>query len=540
MSIKIKDKKDIISEIQRDIVTDYGTGIATYENSPAYDIFITPLSEIVSDTNIVSDFISRSRSLNELERVIRDANYQDKLRFALNYTFAEVQTFISITLDNLVSNWNEVRKVAQKSKGLIRLYFLNNTDVTIPSDLIFENKDGIQFRTTNSFTSFSLAYDDIEGLYYLESAIEATIAGQSGNVEAGSIIKIISGSSGLQKVNNLERTKFGTELETDLQLIDRVRTSWKSRNTTVLSGFIRKLFSYPGVIDVAVVMYGNDLLLRNEKNAVDVYILAEERIQYKEDIFNTVSARYAWERLDDELDYELYPTNYDANDDSYFKLLSQPVIDISSLAYALSPSGSYTNINSSDYEFVEDVSSVFSKSVRGHDYIKVSNSVLPDSSWLKVSYSYDRLYKDIQELFSTYSTAIIGADLLFKKASNIEVNINVIPKIFSGYNVQDVQDKIVSDLLIFFSGGIDSNGIERLQFKLGQKIDLSDIADVIIDVSEVDSIDLDSLLVTVDGVTVTQSYIPKLNQYLTLGDVVFSVRQNGNITPISSSNSVAS
>jgi len=534
MAIKLRSKKEIIENIQTSIRTDSGDGIATYENSSAYDIFINPSAELVIDSDVVADFISRSRSLNELERVIRDAQYQDRLRYALNYTFQEVQQYISSTLDNLVSNWNEERRTAQKAKGFIKLYFRTNSPVTLSSGLIFKTDNNVSFQTTNSFTAFTPFYDSIEGLYYVECSIEAVLSGQSGNVEAGSIINIVSSTSNLQKVVNLERTKFGKEIETDLQLIDRVRNSWKSRNTTVLSGFVRKLFNYPGVIDLSIVMAGDSEQKRNEKNAVDIYIISEENPQLKEDTFNSVSARYAWERIDDEINYEIYPTNYDSTSTSSFKLLSQPVMSISEVSYSTSPSGSYSIITSPNYEYVADTTSGFAQSVKGHDYIRINNSALPNNTWVKVSYSYDRLFKDLQSLFLSYNNAIIGADLLFKKATSIDVNISAVVKLFSGFNTGDVQSVISSDLNIFFSGGIDSNGIERLPFKLGQKVDKSDILNVIIDVEGVDSVDIDSFTITINDEEVLQTYTPKINEYLSFGTITFLSLSGGSVTPIKS------
>lgn len=532
MAIKIRSTTDIIKNIQTDIRTDSGEGIATYENSSAYDIFIKPSAELVADTDIVADFISRSRSLNELERVIRDASYQDRLRYALNYTFQGVREFISSTLDNLVSNWNESRRTAQKSKGYLRLYFKTNSNVTIPVGLLFETENGISFQNTNSFNSFTPFYDSIEGLYYIDTAIESVLTGQSGNVEAGSIIKIVSSVSDLQKIVNLERTKFGKERETDLQLINRVRESWKSRNTTVLSGFVRKLYNYPGIVDLSVVMAGDEEQVRNEKNAVDIYILSESKSQLKEDIFNSVSSRYAWERIDDEINYEIYPTSYDGTSTTSFKLLSQPIISIIDVSYSNAPDGVYTLISNSSYELFNDTSSVYSQSVRGHDYIKIQNSELPNNTWVKINYTYDRLFKDLQSLFLSYNNAIIGADLLFKRAKEISVDISVGFKLFSGYSENDVQTKVSSDLNIFFIGGIDSNGIERLPFKLGQKVDKSDILNVIIDVEGIDSVDIETYTITINGTEVLQSYTPKLNEYLGLGDIVYTQNLGGKVTPI--------
>lgn len=530
--IKIKTKEEIVEKIRTDIRTDYGDGIATYENSSAYDIFINPSAELTADTDIKADFISRSRSLDELERVVRDARYQNRLAFALDYTFEQVQQYVSVTIDNLVSNWNEVRKPAQRSRGIIRIYFTNADPVTLASNLIFETRQGIQFRTTNSFNSFTPAYDSIEGLYFVESSIEAVIAGQAANVEAGTIIIMSSNISGVQKIVNRERTQFGQERETDLQLIDRVRQSWKSRNTSVIGGFIRKIINYPGVIDLSVVLPSDSDQVRNEKNAVDVYILAQSRPQIKEDIFNSVSAKYAWERLDDELNFEIYPVPFNTDDSTSFKFLSQPILNVTSISYSNLPDGSYIQLNSSEYEVVKDVTSTFAQSIRGHDRVEVQNTAFDEGSWIKIIYMYDILFRDLQALFLNYNTSVIGANILFKRAVEKNIDIEIILKLFVGYNQTAVQDKIISDLNIFFAGGIDSNGIERIGYKLGQKIDKSDVLAIILAVEGVDFVDLDTYKLRIDGEEFGQTTTPKLNEYFRLGNVTFSVKQSGTVTPI--------
>ena len=76
-------------------------------------------------------------------------------------------------------------------------------------------------------------------MYYIDSAIQSVNTGSINNVEVGAI-NIIS-YNGIQSAVNLERTKFGTDQETDLELIDRARTAWKSREISVFSGIFTKV-----------------------------------------------------------------------------------------------------------------------------------------------------------------------------------------------------------------------------------------------------------------------------------------------------------
>lgn len=531
--IKVKSQEEIIKEIISDIKTNSTDGIATYVHSPAYDIFVEPLSRQEADSEVLADFISRSRSLDEMEEIVNTPDYINNLAFAIGLSYNDTKTLISTTLNNLVSNWNETRKTAQKSKGIIRLYFNSNSNVTLNAGLTFETEDGKQFITTNSFNNFVPYYDSLEGLYYVDSAIESVIAGAMYNVIVGTII--VNNNNGIQKVVNLKETKFGRDLETDIELIQRVRESWKSREVSTLSGLVRKVKSFPGVYDCSVVMPFDSLQVRNEKNAVDIYILGEEQYQPKIDNFNIVSAKYAYDIIDDELNYEVYPIPYDSTGYTYFKLLNQPLITVNSVQYSSTPSGTFSDIPDDSYEIITDTSGVFKKSVRGNDVVKVLNSAITATGWVKVNYVYDSIYENLQNLIMNYENSIIGADILFKKAQEQNVDISVLVSIFEGsLSLSEIQQTIVDDLTIFFGGGTDSNGIIRTQFKLGQKLDKSDIADVILSVQGVDFVDLDSFSVKIDDVEMGTTYKPDITKYLNLNTVTFLVKTVGTIEPITS------
>ncbi len=532
MGIKIKSKGELLGEILQDISIDSSTGIALYENSSAYDFVILPLLDQVKDSYILADFISRSRSLTELEDVVRDANYQDALRFALNLTFPDVQALISTTIDNLASTWNESRKQPDFSRGYIALYFTSAGAVTLDAGLTVGTQSGIKFDTLNSFNGLTPVFDQVQGLYYVESAIKAQIAGSSSNVEAGNINVLYGNAQNLVSVVNKTRTMFGVELENDLQFIQRLQTIWQSKRTNVLPGFINSLINYPGVQDVSVIMPGDPLQVRNDKNAVDVYLIAEEKIQLQDDIFNSVSARYAWERIDDELSYEIYPTPYTAGE-APFKLSSQPILGVSAVSYASSVNGSFSDID--NYAINQDTTGVFAYSVRGFDHIVIAPAAIPNNVWVKVSYTYDRLYKDLQALYKKYDTAIIGADILFKKATQRSVLVTVEIVLTSEFQpfLATVQNTIISDFVIFFNGGVDSNNVTRDLYRLGDKLDKSDLVNLITSVQGVDRINLNTFSVKIDGVEMNQTFTPGLTEYLRSDTVTFLASSTkSNIQPI--------
>jgi len=527
MGIKIKSVDEIKTDIRTDINTDADIGVALYENSVGSDVFVTPLANQIYDTNIFQDFSSRCKSLTQLEQIVKDVRYKEILRYVLNLTYDEVLALISSAIDNLISNYNETRKPASKSRGYVRLYLNSANPITLSAGFSVETLNGIKFLTTNSFTAFVPSYDSTRGLYYIDSAVESVLTGLLTNVEPNTIVKLSSGIGTIVAVNNLYRTRFGRGQETDLEVIARVRNILASRNQSVFNGILSTILYYPGVVDAKIVFPGDDEMVRNEKNAVDIYILGDEKIETKSDIFNIFSGQYMYERIDNELDYEIASIVTEA-ESSKFKCLSQPVIALEAVEYANVYTGVYSDISGT---LNKDLTGVFANSYKAHDYVSVPNELLSTSGFIKLTYSYDRLYLDLQNIVRNYNYYIIGADILFKKAIEKQVDISVIFYPLTGYNEDDIKATIISDLGIFFEGGIDSNGVDRTFMGLGDGIDLSDVENVILDVEGVDYIDLASFKLYVDDVEVSATrYIPLLSEYLRFNNISFEsigTQENG-------------
>lgn len=526
METIVKSKDVILQEILDDIKTDSYSGVAYYENSVPYDIFINPLTGQTFDTNILADFVKRCISFSELQNISLNPSYKDLLRYALNLTYDEVTQLISLAIDNLALNYGGARKNAVNSVGYIRIYFNKSTAINVSQAILFSTEDGVQFQTKNYFNNFTPYYDSGEALYYVDAYIEAIIAGKSGNVEAGRIIKINTTFPNIAKAVNRERTKFGKDAETDLEFTDRMLSTLRSRDSNVLGGIIENVLTYPNILDVSLVLPNDIDQNRYQKNAVDVYIISDERLQIKEDTFNINSARYAWERIGNEIDFEIAPLSIDSN--VYFKCLSQPVAYINSVSACDTPDGTYTTISG---DLVKDYTGAFATSSKGNDYVSIPESFLSGYNYVKINYNYDRTFIDLQNYIRNYKNYIVGGDILFKKGTEKLITISVAFKTLQGYDTDTVQNIIISDLTIFFEGGIDSNGINRLMFKLGQSFDLSDVQRIILDTEGVDYIDLDSFKVYIDGAEITSdTYTPSFSQYIRVGNVSFT--SLGNYTTI--------
>lgn len=535
MSIPIKSRDSIESQLLQDIVLTQPKGASFEKGSAAYDIFIRPLSGQLTDLNIIIDYVSRQRSLDELEKVVKDANYQQRLREALNYTLTELKAQIKRDINNLVGNWNIIRTPAKASRGYIRLYSESPSALTFNAgQQVGTIDDSATFVTLNGFSNVVPNYSAEVGLYYVDCPIECTLVGSAGNQTVGRIRRLKSSISGITSCNNLEKTLFGSDEESDIALISRARTSWRSRNNNVLGGLLDTVNNYPGVIDTSVIFYGNELMKRNARGAVDVYLIAENKIQTAEVVANSVSARYVYEVLNDETTFEVYPPPFSSDNLLRFKLPSQPVLEISNVAYKTTVGGSYTNINNANYQLIKDSTGVFAYSVQGNDTLEIVGNIIPDNSFVKITYTYNRLLRDLQALVDVNLSRIPGADILFKLGTELAVEVIATPYVFANYVPAEVYQVMSSDLNIFFEGGTDSNGIERPGFKLGETLDKSDLLGVLLDVEGVDRISLDNFIVRVNQQTISDQYVPLISEYLRLGSTSFNPPPIKVVIPITS------
>lgn len=524
--IPVKTTEQSERDILTSIVTQKPENASFEKNSAAYDIFIRPLSDQVTDLTIIIDYVSRIMSLDELERIVRDAAYQQRLREALNYTVDEMNLQIKNDIDNLVSNWNITRLPATKARGYVYFYVATSSAISFPANQSLGTVDNtVDFVTLNAFVDALPSFDASLGQYFLSCPVEAVTAGSIGNQIPGRIRSVKTSITGVTGCYNPIATLFGEDEETNIKLISRARKSWTSRRDNVFSGVIDIVLSFPGVLDASVVFFEDALMERKARGAVDVYLITSTKIQTAEVVIDSVAARYIYEVINDQTTFEVYPTSFNPSDSLVFKLPSQPVISISSVSYKTSPSGGYSTLSTNNYSLIKDTSGVFKGSVKGNDVIQITGGIIPDNSFIKVDYSYNRILKELQALVVSPIRHLPGVDILFKLGIQKTVNIVITPVIFADYNIEDVKTTIVNDLTKFFSGGIDSNNIERLAFKLGQPLDRTDIINVILDVEGVDRLinisDTRYFSISIDGIEIADQYSLAVNNYLRIGVVTF-------------------
>ncbi|NLW92363.1 MAG: baseplate J/gp47 family protein [Syntrophomonadaceae bacterium] len=134
--------------------------------------------------------------------------------------FAE--TTAGIYLDYRAHEHGLTRNAATAAAGQVTI--TGTAGVVVPTGSLFATNGGIQFKTTSEAT--------IGGGGTITAAIEAVVAGISGNVPSSTIILIPVSITGVTAVTNASGTTGGTDEETDAALLERLLEAVQSPTTS--------------------------------------------------------------------------------------------------------------------------------------------------------------------------------------------------------------------------------------------------------------------------------------------------------------------
>lgn len=155
-----------------------------------------------------------------------------------------------VNLDYVVANRGMQREAAAKGVGMAR--FGVDAGITVAAGTIIATKDGIEFVTTDEG-------QDADGDGIVEVAIEASIAGTSGNVLANTIVEIVTPAVGVNSVTNPLGTLYGREAENDADLRQRFANTFSVGSSTVDGLRTKLLNEVPGVRAALVFENKNDV-----------------------------------------------------------------------------------------------------------------------------------------------------------------------------------------------------------------------------------------------------------------------------------------
>ena len=420
--------------------------------TPQVDLISCLVSEFGRTAAIV-EYVRQIGNLVGLERGLSSA-HKTVLAEALDLTESQVDTLFS----NDLRNWAEVIPLAKidarKAKGPVSFRFLSAAAATIAIGTTLKSIGlNTEFVTIEDVDSYTPYLDDVTGAYNVKVMCEASVAGNDGNLVAGTRFVTSANIAGLTSMALLYDVTNGRDEETDSAFVTRIRASRQTKGVGSKSWLRSIVLADARVYDVKV--YGlYDTGKFNRAYGADAWVFAEET-------------------LSDLTEKVVTP--------SHHVFRQQPLVDEDAV------SGEGTTVGVVQYC---EADSGLSQSVMGFDYAYA----LPGIPMNTVSYTVDGTIRDLQNQVEDPDNWLFGGRslLLVKKISPIWIDTSFTYFLVGGYSREDVEGRISANLLKFFSGGTTSDGEVYTRKLIEVSIDKSDVLNVILDTSGVDRVDVSS------------------------------------------------
>lgn len=227
---------DNLTEFLEDKLKEFNPDLAVGEGTAIRDLFIKPFSTVLQP---IADEILSIRS---------------------NLSLADAEDLPETDLDRLAANYFVTRKTGSKATGTVRLYFSQPVDEFVPQGTVFIAANGVRFlsRADTTITSSGLRLNTFGDLFFQDIAVEAELAGVSGNIAANLITDLLSGSDKVVDVANPAEFSGGTDVETNAELMTRLAIAITFRNLINKPGAkLILLENFERLLDVFVVGFGD-------------------------------------------------------------------------------------------------------------------------------------------------------------------------------------------------------------------------------------------------------------------------------------------
>jgi len=502
-----------------DSILDLRSDVRLVAGDTEYDVVVDAPSNEFYRYEVLLELEDRTRNLTKFISVINDTAFKTSLASILGfkqdgtpYSIDDVDDLLSARLDAYVSDWGITRNSGTASSGNVTVFLTDAAPVSWNNGTEFISKSGLSYYPTSSVSDVVPTFNSSLGLYYVKIPIQAGSTGYSTNAVAGSITTVTPKPTNFSYCSNQQAINGGTDIESDLDLINRAQDVWTQRVNGSKAAFER--------IAEAESYVDDSIALDEDIDDESVYIGSVC------DVFTQFSSNDT--ELIEETMY--WPGEANNADEEQFDFIpkNQPMISTITptiFIYTLGgteeqvvPDGTNTVVS-----IVQDTNT-FSGSPKANDKIRIKMA-LNTSSYqrkLKVLYNYDRNPYKLQSVFDDTEEKMIGPSVLVRKAADIPIRVIVEIQTAFGYAASDVQENVSENISTYFNGGTTTFGRQYARKQIGEDITHSDIAEIILRTDGVISYDRDTFFVvnTVTGDLSDPSTILS-NQYASLYDVLF-------------------
>ncbi len=387
MAIAVKTQAQYLAEIEALILGADGTIDTRVGVIPT--VFMNPLSVIAAEMNT---------SLINLSTILSLANWAQM-------TDSELEAF--------ASNYFVVRNPGGVGSGYV--FFQTKTrpvmDITIYAGYpvgTTANSQGqsvifmVTTTTVMSAVSIDTYYNAVDQVYEIQVPVKALQAGSAASVPAGAINTMLRNLVGIDTVTNKTAISLVADQETNAELAQSVQLTQAGVEIDVPSGLKYSILSQPSITDVDLVYKKNPLLIRENTDvgAVDAYILDTQPQQVVE-VFR-------------------FSGDYILRQQPALTLVS--VVDVSSVD------------RTANFTFTKDTG-IYEDSIRASDKIVYGSGI--DNligTLFTVTYTIEEVVGTLQTAYEQDDSDVLGRDLLFRKAYELDMVINGTATIQAGFD----------------------------------------------------------------------------------------------------------
>lgn len=378
--VVIKQKQPLIDLSEGTLARDIGV-----------EAFATELSNLYTDLDDTKDILFLANAA--------DISTTDMDALAANYELTRlpaIQAIGSVVFGALSLPVGTITIGAGDGTGGITILTQPDTDGT-----------QVSFVTTETvYLTPTTPINSLTGLYEVTAAIRAVTAGVIGNVGADTITQLSGAISGIDSVTNPIATTNGADIEDNTDLAARIILKFSGIVLGSKNAYNTLVRAISGVTDSLVVDPTSADTLRGA-GSIDIYLIGSTATSASQSVVRAAET-------------EVILTN-------------QPVTSISAITGTAGGIATVFRENI-DYVFIPDTTTVEAASINAVDKIVWTGVIVPDlGTTYIITYLYNKLIADVQDVVDLDENHVLGADVLIKQATEVLVDIAVSVSLLPGY-----------------------------------------------------------------------------------------------------------
>jgi hypothetical protein len=374
---------------------------------PVFDIFIRPQAAQLRATELLFDDLSR--------------------RYSLDYVLSQNAGVLVL----YGANHGLRKSPGRAARGNVVFFMFaaigSGEVVVIPAGTVVTTTDpSIAFRTIRDAfiigSSLPAFFNASNRRYEIRVPVEALGSGSLFEVPPRRVTNIISEVEGIDGVINFERIEGSTEIETNTRFGQRIRSKFNGLALGSGSGLEQLVRNFnTASIDDVVLIFSTDFdnfRRRTRRAAWDVYLIGSEP-----DTSETTFVGDGVLRR--------------------FTLPLAPVLAVTDVA---------VNGLSVNFTFLPDTTDQLKASSRAADVVEL-DSIPGLNDTITVSYSFDKLIRDVQEYVDRIGIQLYRADILVRKAVPVPIRARILVQVLSSFDETDAASSAFATAIEFINPG---------------------------------------------------------------------------------------